>query len=401
MSIEQPLTVVRWLATVLRRGGIRQAFCVLSHYVGPLVNELSREEIHLVACSSETAAGYMADGSSRVTGRPGLVVCGGGPGLAMLHVALQTALMERIPLLAIVGQAPKDARPWFQDTGEEGSRDRQVLEGLLGCCHHVDNAATLVEILPSILQRLSQRLPVVITIPVDVQQDTIPEPPPDRPFPSHGDAVPASGQSPGHGIPPPHPSDLSYLTLLGTLVRGMPWTTPLFVCAGQSRHAARQLLVPMARRFHDCPRSAPMGWAVAAAMGAALSFPDQGAVCVMGDGSALMLAGELATAVRYNAAITILILANGVLGNPYGRHRDTGAQHLAVLPDIDWVRLAEAMGLPAAKVATAAEMTAALAETTGTPRLLVASVLPVDSDVRPPYPTVDRLVRLSQSSSSQ
>lgn len=57
-----------------------------------------------------------------------------------------------------------------------------------------------------------------------------------------------------------------------------------------------------------------MGFGVPAAIGAALTNPDAGAVCISGDGSLLMCVQELATLAELRANVKIVVMDNGALG---------------------------------------------------------------------------------------
>jgi pyruvate dehydrogenase (quinone) len=49
-------------------------------------------------------------------------------------------------------------------------------------------------------------------------------------------------------------------------------------------------------------------------IGAAAAFPKRQVVCVVGDGGFTMLMGELATLVKYNLPVKVIIIKNNVLG---------------------------------------------------------------------------------------
>jgi len=49
-------------------------------------------------------------------------------------------------------------------------------------------------------------------------------------------------------------------------------------------------------------------------VGAAVAFPKRQVVCIVGDGGFTMLMGELATLVKYNLNVTVIIIKNNVLG---------------------------------------------------------------------------------------
>ncbi len=56
-----------------------------------------------------------------------------------------------------------------------------------------------------------------------------------------------------------------------------------------------------------------MGFSIPAALAAKLSRPDKEVACVVGDGSFLMMAGELVVALRHNLKIVFVVLADGNL----------------------------------------------------------------------------------------
>jgi len=81
---------------------------------------------------------------------------------------------------------------------------------------------------------------------------------------------------------------------------------PYFSAYYPLRRAGRHFL---SNRAHGA-----LGWALPAALGAALARPDQRIVAVMGDGSFGMACGELETAVRLGLPVLFVVLANGSYG---------------------------------------------------------------------------------------
>jgi acetolactate synthase-1/2/3 large subunit len=110
-----------------------------------------------------------------------------------------------------------------------------------------------------------------------------------------------------------------------------------------------------------------LGWGFPAAVGAAVALPDRVVVSVSGDGGFVMTCQELATAARYGLRVVAVVhndSAYGAIKNlqrtQYDRrYRDTD------LNNPDFVRLAEAYGVPAARARTAAEFAATLREAIG------------------------------------
>jgi len=101
---------------------------------------------------------------------------------------------------------------------------------------------------------------------------------------------------------------------------------------------------------------AGMGFALPTAIGAKLVYPDRNVVAVSGDGGFLMNGQELETAVRLRTPVVNVIWENGEFGSiawkqdkKFGRHFDVG------FGNPDFVKLADAFGIPAGRWATADE----------------------------------------------
>jgi acetolactate synthase-1/2/3 large subunit len=77
-----------------------------------------------------------------------------------------------------------------------------------------------------------------------------------------------------------------------------------------------------AHRFYEfrrhgtqlAPTSGSMGYGVPAAIAAKIAHPDRTVVCLAGDGDFLMSGHELATAIRHDAAVVVLVVNNGMYG---------------------------------------------------------------------------------------
>lgn len=121
--------------------------------------------------------------------------------------------------------------------------------------------------------------------------------------------------------------------------------------------------------FYDKPNSlissgglGTMGFELPGAIGAKIGRPDETVWCIAGDGGFQMTIQELATVVQENIAIKIAIINNGYLGMVrqwqqlfYGR-RYVCTQ----LSGPDFVKIAEAYGIPALRVKNKIEVTPAI-----------------------------------------
>jgi thiamine pyrophosphate-dependent acetolactate synthase large subunit-like protein len=390
-------TVADTLARALTSAGFGPCFGYLGHHVEPLPQALVRAGCQVVIAASETGAGYIALGLALASRQPALTFCAGSPGLAMLIPALQVARLEGIPLLAIVGQTGSNGLPTFQNTRSSGSRDRELLAALRVTNLHLDAADHLPGVLQRAWEQLSAGAPVVITVPCDVMAAPWPGEPETvlwtTPQWQRRDAMAAPARPNWQVNPEPFQGG-SYGAVVAELLALLPADTLWFGDAGQTRHAMGSELARRGIQFFQAPSSGPMGWALAAAIGAACHEPARPVCCFTGDGSALMLVNEWTTAVKLHLPITYVLAENGVLGGPYGRLRDTAAEHLGRLPTLNWRALAEALGLPVQCVDATWSLAEALAALPASgPRLLVVALPEWDPAVRAPYellPTLDR-----------
>jgi len=145
--------------------------------------------------------------------------------------------------------------------------------------------------------------------------------------------------------------------------------------------------ITAAARPHDhlAPSGGAIGWALSAAIGAAIACPGRKTICLHGDGGAAMAMQALWTQARENLDVLTVIFSNrsyAILGTEMARAGFDGtAQHARPLfdltrPCLDWVKLAEAMGVEASRaerVDTFSDQFAS-ALRSGGPRLLEAVI---------------------------
>ncbi|WP_075625810.1 3D-(3,5/4)-trihydroxycyclohexane-1,2-dione acylhydrolase (decyclizing) [Xaviernesmea oryzae] len=129
-----------------------------------------------------------------------------------------------------------------------------------------------------------------------------------------------------------------------------------------------------------------MGYEVAGGLGVKLAKPEDDVIVMVGDGSYMMLNSEIASSIMLGAKLTIVLLDNAGYGCINRLQMATGGanfnnllkdSHHIELPGIDFAAHAAAMGAVARKVASIAELEAALAETKTETR---TTVIVIDTD---------------------
>ncbi|WP_139790726.1 3D-(3,5/4)-trihydroxycyclohexane-1,2-dione acylhydrolase (decyclizing) [Rhizobium rhizosphaerae] len=129
-----------------------------------------------------------------------------------------------------------------------------------------------------------------------------------------------------------------------------------------------------------------MGYEVAGGLGVKLAKPEDDVIVMVGDGSYMMLNSEIASSIMLGAKLTVVLLDNAGYGCINRLQMATGGAnfnnllkdtHHVQLPTIDFAAHAAAMGAVARKVASIAELEAALAETRAETR---TTVIVIDTD---------------------
>jgi acetolactate synthase I/II/III large subunit len=135
------------------------------------------EDITAVLAKHEFSAATMADGYSRAGARFGVVAATSGGGCLNLIPGLGESLASRVPLLALVGQAPTslDGQGSFQDTsGRNGSLDAVALFSAVSVyCRRISHPSDIFEALPAAIASARRGGPAVLLLPKDVQQGLV------------------------------------------------------------------------------------------------------------------------------------------------------------------------------------------------------------------------------------
>lgn len=122
---------------------------------------------------------------------------------------------------------------------------------------------------------------------------------------------------------------------------------------------------------------ATMGFALPAAIGAALARPGVPVVCMVGDGGLAMTLAELETLARLRLPVTVVVFDDAALSLIEVKQRSgQGGPEAVRFAPVDYAQVAAAMGLESVIVTTAAEAAAALAGGWDRPRLIDARIDP-------------------------
>ena len=139
----------------------------------PAVDALkAHPEIGYTLVRTEQNAGHMASGYARVSGKVGVCMVTSGPGATNLITGIATAYMDSIPMVAITGQVPSHllGRDIFQEVDITGAVAPFSKHSYL-----VKNANDIPRVVREAFHIASTGRPgpVLIDIPIDVQEQTL------------------------------------------------------------------------------------------------------------------------------------------------------------------------------------------------------------------------------------
>jgi len=344
------------LCAAIAATGVRNIWALGSAKIGDVLGAArERPDLTVRGVSHEKDAVFAADGEACL-GHPSAAAFIGSVGLTSAAVAIEAVVREQRPVLLLIGQSdPSEPPGWFQDTRLS---DAAVLEAL-GCpAWKVHDGDSLTVAWSESLARQGRGGPAALLIDEKALRGPWRGPPLPAPRRGTPEWRPA-------GAGKPLPEDLSREAIF----RGIERTAVgahVFVDAGQARHVARAA----ARGFHlhDCPRSAPLGWAIPAAMGAATIEP---VFAVCGDGGFMMSLAALAALGQHRLPVTVIVAVNGILGVDAARSHPVPCD--LRIPDVSLAALCGSMNLEAGWAESPEEITAAC-RTSGRPRVILVRV---------------------------
>ncbi|WP_156687278.1 thiamine pyrophosphate-binding protein [Mycobacterium sp. Marseille-P9652] len=167
--------VVDHIVGALAMAGVDHVFGVDGANIEDLYDAAHfRPDVTAVLAKHEFSAATMADGYSRSGAGLGVVAATSGGGALNLVPALGESFTSRVPVLALVGQAPTtlDGRGSFQDTsGRNGALNAEALFSEVSLyCRRVLEPGDIVPALRDAIAAARSGGPAVLLLPKNIQQ---------------------------------------------------------------------------------------------------------------------------------------------------------------------------------------------------------------------------------------
>ncbi|MDW8323642.1 MAG: thiamine pyrophosphate-binding protein [Burkholderiales bacterium] len=185
-EVEHSMQVCELIVRFLERLKAEVVFGVPGAHILPVFDALHRAGVRVVLAKHEQGAAFMACGYTRASARVGVCLATAGPGATNLATALAHAHAERLPVLALTGEAPTYmfGRGGLQESSGEGGAVDQValLRPVTRYARMVERTDYLAAVLDQAAAALLDPLPgpVLIALPFNVQKETVADDLPQR-----------------------------------------------------------------------------------------------------------------------------------------------------------------------------------------------------------------------------
>lgn len=170
-----------YISEYIHRAGISCVFEMAGGMIAHLLDSLSKQEnIKIVSCHHEQAAGFAAEGFARIKGIPGVALATSGPGATNLITAIGSCFFDSVPTVFITGQVNTHEKKDKLAIRQLGFQETDIVSIVGPICKSavsVDNAMDLPRALEKafLLSCSGRQGPCLIDIPMNIQSDDIPD----------------------------------------------------------------------------------------------------------------------------------------------------------------------------------------------------------------------------------
>lgn len=169
------LSVAEVILKELYQSGVEYVFLVPGAQIVPFVFNLFEHKAGIpkpIIANHELAAGFMAMGYARASGKIGVAFSIGGPGAAYMVGAGITAKVDDVPVLFISGNIPPEyfGVSEFQDASPKGTNDSAIFQEAIGnvvVCNKPEDTDLVIQ---RIKQTYAESKPLHIQIPFNIQR---------------------------------------------------------------------------------------------------------------------------------------------------------------------------------------------------------------------------------------
>jgi acetolactate synthase-1/2/3 large subunit len=178
-----------WIAKFLAAQRVEAVYEVAGGMIANFIDALHRDDqVRIVACHHEQAAGFAAEGHARMNGVPGVAMGTSGPGAINLLTALGSCHFDSTPAVFITGQVNRSEQKRDRPIRQLGFQETDVVAMAAPIAKAAMRVATIEELPKQLadafaIARAGRPGPVLVDIPLDLQLAELEAPLPDSPAP--------------------------------------------------------------------------------------------------------------------------------------------------------------------------------------------------------------------------
>ena len=219
------ITVGAVIVDAARANGMTTIFGVPGAQIYPLFDALHSSGVELIVPRHEQAAGYMAMGYAKSTGRTGVFTVVPGPGVLNAGAALCTAMGNCAPVVCLTGQVPSSFLGRGRGHLHELADQRATLKTFIKDAWRIDAAADVVPVVNRAFRTAQTGRPGPVA--VETCWDTL--------------AARAS-RAPAPPELPPASTELNAEAVAAAAVVLATARKPMLMCGAGAQHAAAEVL---------------------------------------------------------------------------------------------------------------------------------------------------------------
>lgn len=169
-------TVADYVAFFLHQKRVEAVFQLSGGMIAFLADAISQEQtIRIINVRHEQAAGFAAEGYSRISGIPGVAMGTSGPGATNLLTAIASCYFDSTPALFITGQVNQNELRKSLYQRQNGFQELDIVSMVKGISKFAVQAKTAEDVFKALsgawkICQEGRSGPVLLDIPIDVQQ---------------------------------------------------------------------------------------------------------------------------------------------------------------------------------------------------------------------------------------
>lgn len=154
---------------------VSHIFSVPGRTVFPFLKGVNNTNIKDIICASETGAGFMAEGYAKASNKYGVAITVAGPGFSNLFPSITNAYYDNTRVLFIIGTAETyhGGKNIFQDSSTHQLNSHNISASLTSYSCIMNTGDYVNHYANSMFNLKHKALPVLMNIPIDVQNTMI------------------------------------------------------------------------------------------------------------------------------------------------------------------------------------------------------------------------------------